>query len=349
VPGTLIDMAGAREGGARRFLLELDAYLQAVRPSDVMLIGRDRQLSSTWLLAREVAAWRTPGLHRTVALNNVALGQPRRRVQTCVLLRNPLHFFPLQEIRTISRRARVQLALETTLVRRSALRADELVVPTSEMANRVLGYLPEVHGRLRVRPHPLSAPARFHRCPKGAVFLMPALFAPWKGLEGWMTVLVRALNLLEVRLGEEPEVRVTAGPDQLRQALGGIDDHRILAIGRLEPGALDREYEAARAVLYPTKLESFGYPLAEARLRRVPVIGRDTELTREVAGPMLRPVQADDPTALAGVMLEALDEVSPTTTTGPNPFAPNAYFDDLLGTPMSASEADIERPPSAAG
>jgi len=332
---TLLDVAGAHEGGARRFLSELDAYLTAQTHDEVHLVGRDRRLSSTWLVQREVEALRRPGLRRTVALNNVALGA-RRRVTTCVLLRNPLHFYPLREIRTITTSARVQLQLEAAIVRRRAAHADEIVVPTQEMAGRVLLHLPGVESRLRVRLHPLSKPDDFVRCPTGAVFLMPALFAPWKGLEGGFAVLRRALDLVEHDRDVPVEIRVTATADQLRHALGGETDSRIVAISRLTPIDLDRQYETARAVLYPTKLESFGYPLAEARLRRVPVIARDTELTREVAGPWLLPVDSDDAYALARAMSTALDDVAGSSDCADNnPFDPTSYFDDLLGNQRS--------------
>ena len=43
----------------------------------------------------------------------------------------------------------------------------------------------------------------------------------------------------------------------------------------------------SRAIYFPTDLESFGYPLAEARVSGQPVIARDTALNREIAGPAL--------------------------------------------------------------
>ena len=43
----------------------------------------------------------------------------------------------------------------------------------------------------------------------------------------------------------------------------------------------------SRAIYFPTGLESFGCPLAEARVNGLPVIARDTPQNREIAGPAL--------------------------------------------------------------
>ena len=42
-------------------------------------------------------------------------------------------------------------------------------------------------------------------------------------------------------------------------------------------------WSRCRAVYFPTGLESFGCPLAEARVNGVPVIARDTPQNREIA------------------------------------------------------------------
>src|SRR5690625_2132106 len=85
----VIDAAGARQGGAARFLLELDHYLGSSSPArtGAVVLGRGKQLTTTWMIRRELEARRA---RRKVALNNVAFMQGRG--ERVVLLRNALHF-----------------------------------------------------------------------------------------------------------------------------------------------------------------------------------------------------------------------------------------------------------------
>ena len=54
----------------------------------------------------------------------------------------------------------------------------------------------------------------------------------------------------------------------------------------------------SRAIYFPTGLESFGYPLAEARVSGQPAIARDTAQNREIAGPALCGYSLGDPDSL---------------------------------------------------
>ena len=62
----------------------------------------------------------------------------------------------------------------------------------------------------------------------------------------------------------------------------------------------------ARAVYFPGGLESFGYPLAEARAGGRPVIARDTAQNREIAGPALCGYTPGDPASLELAVKTAL-------------------------------------------
>ena len=58
-------------------------------------------------------------------------------------------------------------------------------------------------------------------------------------------------------------------------------------MGRLPHSELRDLQARSRAIYFPTDLESFGYPLAEARVSGQPVIARDIAQNREIAGPAL--------------------------------------------------------------
>ena len=62
---------------------------------------------------------------------------------------------------------------------------------------------------------------------------------------------------------------------------------QVELVGRLPCSELREMQARSRAIYFPTGLESFGYPLAEARVSGQPVIARDTAQNREIAGPAL--------------------------------------------------------------
>ena len=92
-------------------------------------------------------------------------------------------------------------------------------------------------------------------------------------------------------------------------------------IGRLPHTRLREWRTRSRAIFFPTDLESFGYPLAEARVSGQPVIACDTEQNREIAGRALCGYAPDDPGSLRRAVGLALTvQVLPD----PAPFDPTA-------------------------
>ncbi|OHV20142.1 mannosyltransferase [Parafrankia soli] len=327
----LVDCAGARMGGALRFLTELDSYL-ADRPSaDVEVVGRDRRVAPTWLARRE-----TLGRHRrSVALNNV--GFVATRGERWVLLRNLLHFLPPEEIAAIPGGLPPGTAQQAQIIRACARRADMVVVPTTTMAQRVLAVLPELTSRLAVRPHPLSrAPAAAVRGQTGdrVDLLCPVLFAPFKAMGRLLRPVDRAAGLAARQTGAEITVSVTATASEAHaEGLAGCRHLRF--VGRLTPTRLAEFQQSCHAIVYPTRIESFGYPLAEARLAGVWAIAADCPHNREVAGPVLIAYQRDTPDDLAAAMVTALGAIPEQRAE--NPFDPVRYFDWLLDARTAAT------------
>jgi glycosyltransferase involved in cell wall biosynthesis len=316
----IVDLAGAGMGGAARFATELRRYLSGAQREDVRVIGAEQRVGPKWLLRREVAG---RGLGRRVALNNVSFISPGG--ERWALLRNALHFLTEDETRAIDPSLRGATGREAAIVRLYSRRADVLVVPSTAMAERVSRILPGAQRRIVVRPHPVSADAipRLPRDP--AAILCPVLFAPYKQMTRRLTDLLAAI---EEHGDPTVHVRVTADRVDVTQSLAA--NPRIQFLGRLDQDELRNVWGRSRALYFPTDLESFGYPLAEARVSGQPVIALDTAQNREIAGPALRGFSDGDHDSLVRAVALALTvEVAPD----PGAFDPAAYFTWMLGAP----------------
>ncbi|MEE6259039.1 glycosyltransferase [Plantactinospora sonchi] len=345
----VVDSAGGATGGAARWRAELDAFLGApsgVGPDpapgsppgsepdarSVTVIGRRQQLTPGWLVQRERLAGRAT---LAVAPNNVsfALGGDNRTV----LLRNALHFLYPAEAHLLDRMPR-SFRLQIPVVRRLLRRADLIVVPCGAMGERVVQHVPSARNRIVVRPHPVTPAGP--RVPGADPFiLVPVVPGPYKNLTPQLAALLDALD----RTGRRIRITVTARPADLPAALAG---HPMLdPIGIVAHHELTRLWRSATAVFYPSALEAFGYPLAEARAYGVPVLSPESGQSREVAGGALLPYRPDEPDSLA----DALDGLDGTVIADPAPFDRNDYFRWLLRLPGSPASAATPHAPSVTG
>jgi hypothetical protein len=312
-----VDVAGGPYGGAARFRDEFYGYLARTGRADVAVIGANRRLDPHWLLRRELA-W--PAGSRRVALNNVSFIRPGG--QRWTLLGNALHFLTDGEIALLNPGLRASARQQAHVVRLAALRSHVLVAPCSAMAERVTHLAPAVKNRVVVRMHPVSADA-VPPAPREPVILCPVVFTPYKHMPARLREWVRAID---GHVDETVKMLVTAGASEVPPDLAGHP--RIELLGRLSTIELRPLWARSRAVFFPTGLESFGFPLAEARASGRPVIARDTAQNREIAGPALCGFTVGDPESLLNATERALaSEIAPD----PAPFDPLGYFDWMLG------------------
>lgn len=315
---TVVDAAGAQMGGAAKFLGELRSYLSKNPRTPVQLIGLDCSLDPRWLVRREVVA---RGSRARIALNNVGFGFGEGKV---TLLRNALHFASPEELAALHYRPTQTMRAQTGIVRAAAQRSDRLVVPCGAMAERVVAHAPRLASKLVVRPHPVSQASWASTVdrPTDEVpsILMPILNAPYKRLHEHLERLLGALDAA----GMPATVVVTAHRHEFP---GSAGDPRARFTGPLRGTDLEACWQRANAVYFPTQLESFGYPLAEARVNGIPVVALDTCQNREIAGAALRPFQESLPGSLAAAVHSALMRPAEAD---PVPFSPQAYFDWLL-------------------
>ena len=271
-------------GGARRFVDELDAYL-AEKERSVTVLGRDARLTLAHLVGRERHADQS-GCR--IAANNVSFARGHTKK---VLLRNALHFLSDAERRSLgSAVASRRLRSEAMLVRAMASRADRIIVPSLSMADRVSAKCPALASRIEVKPHPVSLAPKLPREIIGPPrILLPVLYADFKRLNKTLPVVAAAIDRIEADSHPGLSFRVTLSADEA--ALCGIGQFRtVVALGRLSTQQVSNEWGRSSVIVYPTSIESFGYPLAEANLRRLPVLARGDDWVREIAEDALVPL-----------------------------------------------------------
>ncbi|AZA10429.1 glycosyltransferase family protein [Corynebacterium gerontici] len=306
---TVIDTAGATAGGARRFLLELQDYLQRHPREDVRLIGGDR-LSSKWLLERE---WHARGA-RKIALNNASFFGPFG--ERTVLLRNALHFASEEEFSQLGYTPSDHMRKQIPIIRALAHRADRIVVPCTAMAERVAEHTPKLQQRIEVRMHPVSPRGWAQVQPEGDLILVPIVPQSYKRLDLHVPALLQAVE------GTRTKVVVTASVGDIPEA----DGHpNYQPIGLMPAEDLAIWWGKAKAIFFPPTLESFGYALAEARCGGRAVIAPDTSQNREIAGGALCAYGKEH--SLADAARRALEA---DISADPGPLDPDAYFEWLL-------------------
>jgi glycosyltransferase involved in cell wall biosynthesis len=321
---TALDIAGGGIGGAARWTAELDGFLAAAGGAPVTVVGRHRPLTAGWLVRRERHAI---GVGLAVAANNIpfVVGGGERRV----VLRNAMHFLhPSEELLlgNMSRSFRAQIPV----VRALLARADVVVAPSSTMAGRVRDRVPAVRDRIVVRPHPVT-PVGLRRPAHEPFVLVPVLPAPYKNLVPQLAALLAALD----RAGQPTEVRLTAEASDLPDSLARHPRLRLL--GTVPHHALAGMWQCATAAFFPSMVEAFGYPLAEARVYGVPVLAPDSGQARELAGPVLLPYRPGDHASLAS----AVERIHEPVPAQPDAFDRDDYFRWLLGLPAGRQLAHV--------
>ena len=312
-----IDIAGAQMGGAARYAAELHSYLARTGRQDVRVIGTERHVDAAWLIRRELVRRSTT---RHVAINNVSFVSPFSERWT--LLANALHFLSDTELSQLAPSLRISTSRKAAIVRLTARRADVLVTPCTAMAERVTRILPHTTNRVVVRPHPVSAES-FPRIQREPIILCPILFAPYKHMTERLTELLTALEHVELPC----RVQVTAHESEVPRRLSA--NPRLQLVGHLSHNEMRKLWVRSKAIYYPTRLESFGYPLAEARANGQPVIAQESTQNREIAGAALCGFLPGDVASLHSAVLRALTtDIRPD----PSPFDPNSYFTWMLGS-----------------
>lgn len=195
---------------------------------------------------------------------------------------------------------------------RDVRRAAALVAPTAAFAQELEELIPGTGERTVVVHH--GASAAFH--PAGSAprdepprVLVVGNAMTYKNPTGALRIFSRAAAGLphELRLAglQASEVERLAG----QAGLGAADRARLRALGTLGEAELADEYRRARALLFPSLVESFGLPPLEAMASGLPVAASDLPSVREVtAGAAFLAPPSDEPRFAEGLRRLLVDE-----------------------------------------
>ncbi len=176
-------------------------------------------------------------------------------------------------------------------------------------------------------PDPTGQPARGHRGQtpgEGPVFLYPALPRCFKNFEliGDAVARLVAADRWRARLRwtiDGTENRYSRWLFRKYRTLPGIE-----WIGRRTLAQMADEYAAADCLIFPSRLETWGLPITEAKRAGLPMLVADLPYAHETVGSHDRVtfVDVDDATDLAARMHQVIDGTPPftaVTTTPPGP------------------------------
>lgn len=141
------------------------------------------------------------------------------------------------------------------------------------------------------------------------VFLYPALPRPFKNVE----TLCSAARIVAGRGVGNFEVRLTLDGSEnryarwIRRKFGTAPN--IQFIGRQTKGEMAEQYGEASAVVFPSKLETWGLPITEGKARRLPLLVADLPYARETVGTydLVSFFPAESAEALADLMQAMID------------------------------------------
>jgi glycosyltransferase involved in cell wall biosynthesis len=189
-------------------------------------------------------------------------------------------------------RVRLRNQAERVWLRTCLTRTSTVIVQTASMAREVQEELGVEAVVLPFAVHqPASAPQRPNTDPPSTGqevdFLYVASGEPHKNhgnlLAAWRLLATDGMN---------PSLCLTVSETSFPTLCGEIDEARrshglnIENVGAIPAARLEELYARSRAIIYPSRFESFGLPLLEAEARGLPVIAAELDYVRDLVDPI---------------------------------------------------------------
>lgn len=216
-----------------------------------------------------------------------------RAAARVVVFQQNRNYLGLMPLRSFALRTAVRLAMERSHARWLRHRVDVYVVQTDSMARAVrtwYGRDPAHPARPQVLVRPFIGDALPQaQAPDQAARAVDLLYVSDGVAHKNHLKLIEALELL-AQQGLRPSLAVTLGArdqalaDEIarRSQASGLLVHNL---GHCSREAILKQYESARALVFPSLSESFGLPLIEAQAAGLPIIAAELDYVRDVCTP----------------------------------------------------------------
>jgi glycosyltransferase involved in cell wall biosynthesis len=230
----------------------------------------------------------------------------RRQVVYC---HNPMPFHRLSWREARLTPALVPFALFQGLLYGVNIRRNAAVVVQQDWLRDAFKRRYGVERVIVARPVPAVSAVAPRPVSPAPLLIYPTLPRPFKNVE----VIGEALRLLEAEGGWRGRVRVTIAGDEnayardLRRRYGGLASLEFVGLQTREQMAA--QYAQADALVFPSRLETWGLPLTEAQQHGLAILVADLPYARETMGDYARAAWFDptDAAALAA-LLRALQD-----------------------------------------
>jgi glycosyltransferase involved in cell wall biosynthesis len=253
-------------------------------------------------LRRFVKAEKADALYSTGSF-----GMFRCPMRQLLLVGNALYFSPNYESQFLIRHSagyRLAFWLRRWLILRSVRAADVVMTPTQAMMDglRTHTRIPPEKGVVNPYGAPLQETEKQgidhkdHTPNQSARHAVRLLFVSLYSEHKNLGTLLKALALLNRANPGTFVLDTTADPqwEGARWTVTHAEDSALVAESEIHPwvniiGPLDREqtrglYKSADIFVFPSLVESFGFPLVEAMAWGLPIVASDTPVNREVCG-----------------------------------------------------------------
>jgi glycosyltransferase involved in cell wall biosynthesis len=247
---------------------------------------------------------------------------PLRRLSlpTVLLVQHAGHFSPQFDAftrRHLRRPDRVAAwRMKTAWVERSVRVASEVTVQTQALADAIATRTGRPRRRIHVIPHGLGTVAAAPRPPERPAGrpVNIGYVAKW-GVQKNFEVLFAAAARL-VGQGRSIRLVLTLAPQLpenqrvMRQAVAAGLVEAVDNKGEIDPATVSALYDSLDLFVFPSLVESFGFPLVEAMAKGLPIVAADTASNREIAADAALFFPPADTEALAKLIGTLIDDSS---------------------------------------
>lgn len=187
-----------------------------------------------------------------------------------------------------SYKAKLKLNIESLLVKMGYRRKASYIVQTESMEQSLRRLLKSENASITVLPFSGTCVIPINRdSDVKSIYIYIASAEPHKNHSN----LLAAWKIIAQKYNQKPQLLLTlpdSSTDLNQKIKECIENYRlnILNLGTLEHTEILKYLSNSKALIYPSKTESFGLPLVEAMSLNVPIIASELDYVRDVSTPI---------------------------------------------------------------